>query len=118
MHWLKEPEDHDYEAAAEFLSLLMHLAYARNLARSLRKARRRYAYKAKDILRASHEALLPVDNAHVAADLAKIKAEEKLSPVLLVVLEGRMIIADGYHRVCASYWTDENAEIPCHVVWP
>jgi hypothetical protein len=25
-------------------------------------------------------------------------------------------IADGYHRVCASYLTDENTPIPCHLV--
>jgi hypothetical protein len=24
-------------------------------------------------------------------------------------------IADGYHRVCASYLTDENTDIPCHL---
>jgi len=23
--------------------------------------------------------------------------------------------ADGYHRVCASYWIDENTDIPCIV---
>jgi hypothetical protein len=25
-------------------------------------------------------------------------------------------IADGYHRVCASYHTDENTAIPCRIV--
>jgi len=25
-------------------------------------------------------------------------------------------IADGYHRVCASYHTDENTDIPCRIV--
>jgi hypothetical protein len=25
-------------------------------------------------------------------------------------------IADGYHRVCASYLTDENTPIPCRLV--
>lgn len=24
-----------------------------------------------------------------------------------------LIAADGYHRVCASYWIDENTDIPC-----
>jgi hypothetical protein len=24
-------------------------------------------------------------------------------------------IADGYHRVCASYLTDENTDIPCRL---
>jgi len=27
-----------------------------------------------------------------------------------------MQIADGYHRVCASYYTDENTDIPVRIV--
>jgi hypothetical protein len=23
---------------------------------------------------------------------------------------------DGYHRVCARYWADENTDIPCVLV--
>ncbi|MDT5170284.1 MAG: hypothetical protein QOD02_3619, partial [Mycobacterium sp.] len=26
-----------------------------------------------------------------------------------------MQIADGYHRVCASYYTDENTDIPVRI---
>lgn len=26
------------------------------------------------------------------------------------------IIADGYHRVCASYHTDENTDVPVRIV--
>ena len=77
-------------------------------------------HQAKDLLRASGLALLPVDNVHVAADLAKINRGEHLSPVLLVRGDFRrgvpLTIADGYHRVCASYHVNENADIPCHLV--
>ncbi len=27
-----------------------------------------------------------------------------------------LTIADGYHRVCASYHLDEDADIPCRIV--
>jgi len=27
-----------------------------------------------------------------------------------------LLIADGYHRACASYWADEDTEIPCRLV--
>lgn len=27
-----------------------------------------------------------------------------------------LIVADGYHRICASYWIDENPGIPCVLV--
>jgi len=76
-------------------------------------------FKAKDILRASALALLPIDNPHVALDLSKIRAGKALSPILLVrgeLTAGIVLqIADGYHRVCASYHTDENTDIPCRL---
>jgi hypothetical protein len=27
-----------------------------------------------------------------------------------------MIVADGYHRICASYYLDEDIEISCRLV--
>jgi hypothetical protein len=29
---------------------------------------------------------------------------------------GRVVIADGYHRLCAVYKSDEDALIPCKIV--
>jgi hypothetical protein len=76
--------------------------------------------KAKDILRAAGLKLLPETNSHVRSDLAKISDGKKLSPILLVrgsAVGGYALqVADGYHRVCASYLTDENTDIPCHLV--
>ena len=44
-----------------------------------------------------------------------MKAGSKLSPVLLV--QGVPLwVADGYHRICASYHLDEKTEVPCRVV--
>lgn len=75
--------------------------------------------KAKDLLRASRLALLPTDNPHVRSDLEKIKKGKPLSPILAVranLTTGVALqIADGYHRVCASYHTDENTDIPVKV---
>jgi hypothetical protein len=66
--------------------------------------------------------VLPVDNVHVAKDLKKVRKGRPLSPVLLVrgALERGMplTIADGYHRVCASYHLAEDADIPCRLVEP
>jgi hypothetical protein len=76
--------------------------------------------KAKDILRAAQLALLPENNPRVRTDLQKISDGKKLSPILLVRGDFRaaapLQIADGYHRVCASYLTDENTPIPCRLV--
>jgi hypothetical protein len=87
---------------------------ATRLVEALTAADQLSKYKAKDVLRASQLPLLPTDNKHVASDLAKVKDGRKLSPVLLIRGEP-LLVADGYHRVCASYHLDENADIPCRV---
>jgi hypothetical protein len=73
--------------------------------------------QAKDLLRASRLALLPETDLDVAKELKKVKKGVLLSPVLLLqgdaVSGVPMTIADGYHRICASYYLDENGDIPC-----
>jgi hypothetical protein len=117
--WLEKPEAHDFPAAADYLALLAEPATANQLAEKL-KAGIVSTKKAKDILRAAQLRLLPADNPHVAADLSKIKKGQPLSPILLVrgdFTKGVPLqIADGYHRVCASYHTDENTDIPVVIV--
>jgi hypothetical protein len=119
--WLPRPEKHDFQAAEDYLSLLMPPERAATLRRRLAAARDDITHrKAKDILRASQLALLGEDNKHVASDLRKAASGAALSPILL--LRGGaahpLIVADGYHRVCASYWVDENTDIPCVLVDP
>jgi hypothetical protein len=115
--WLDKPEDHDYQAANDYLTMVAEAGPVDNTVAALQNVKPVYR-KAKDILRAARLDLLPADNAHVASDLHKIHDDEKLSPILLVRGDaGRALeIADGYHRVCASYLTDENTDIPCHLV--
>jgi len=117
--WLDAPEDHDFDAAADYLSLVAEADVVAPTVEAL-KAASPEQRKAKDILRAARLALLPATNVRVKSDLAKIDADKKLSPILLVrgkALDGVALeIADGYHRVCASYLTDENTPIPCRLV--
>jgi hypothetical protein len=114
--WLDTPEDHDFDAAADYLSMLGETGVVGKTVAALR-AVEPVLREAKDILRAASLPLLPQDNVHVQGDLHKITAGKKLSPILLVrgnALEAvRLEIADGYHRVCASYLTDEDTPIPC-----
>jgi hypothetical protein len=116
--WKNEPEDHDYPAAAAYLSLIAQAEVVDQVVADLRAAEIVHQ-KAKDILRASGLALLGSDNAHVASDLKKVRKGDALSPVLLVqgdLASARPLqIADGYHRVCASYHLDENTDIPCRI---
>jgi hypothetical protein len=117
--WLEKPEAHDFPAAAAYLALLADSQTVTKLTMRLKTGTLVHK-KAKDILRAAQLRLLPVDNPHVAVDLSKINKGDPLSPILLVrgdIVTGVPLqIADGYHRVCASYHTDENTDIPVVLV--
>jgi hypothetical protein len=101
-HWKDEPESEDFPAAANYLSLLVGRTLGDKLAKALRKKKVLEHYAAKDLLRASGLRLLAKDDSEVAEDLEKVKSGEQLSPVLLVQGEP-LWVADGYHRICASY---------------
>jgi hypothetical protein len=114
MVWLDDPEEHDYPAAQDYLELHFDPATARKLASNLKKAKTQ-TKKAKDILRASGLALLPPSNGHVAHNVDKVKAGKALSPILLVRDYPRLIVADGYHRLCAVYYLSEDLTVPCRI---
>jgi hypothetical protein len=115
--WQAKPEEHDYPAAESYLTLIFPVPQARSLARAL-KAAPVGQFKAKDIFRASRLPLLGNNNSHVERDREKIRAGRELSPILLVrdTNNGQVLIADGYHRLCAVYSFDEDAVIPGKIV--
>jgi hypothetical protein len=114
--WLSTPELHDYPAALSYLSLLYEEKTARVQVTRLKRAVITQ-FEAKDIFRASGLSLLGVSNSHVEKDRGKIEAGNGIAPLLLIrdPLRGRVIIADGYHRLCAVYSFDEDAVIPCKI---
>ena len=116
IRWLDEPEPHNYPAALSYLSLIFPPDKAQALVGKLQKVAVA-EFKAKDVFRASGLSLLGVSNSHVARDQKKIKQGEKLSPVLLVrdPAHGKVVVADGYHRMCAIYTFDEDASIRCKI---
>jgi hypothetical protein len=113
--WADEVAPGDLDAAERFLSLL----YPESRARTLREALARAPvvhYAAKDIMRASGMPLRQKDP-DVIKHQRRIRKGKPLSPVLLVRQElGRMVIADGYHRLCAALLTSEQGEVPCRIV--
>ena len=115
--WLDKPEAHDYPAASSYLCLLLHPSQVEKLVSRL-QAEEVSHFKAKDIFRSAQLPLLDEHNFHVAKDLSKIEQEKALSPLLLVrdLAQHKVIIADGYHRLCAVYLHDEDALIPCQIV--
>lgn len=117
--WKGKPDSKDYEAAQHYLSLICPASHTKRLVRSLSSAET-VEYAAKDLLRASGLPLLSRDESRVADDLQRVKKGKPLSPVLLI--EGDMskavplIIADGYHRVCAVFYYDEDAPVACRLI--
>lgn len=109
-----EPDEHDFPAAQDYLELHFEPSVAKKVSSNLKKAKTQ-PKKAKDILRASGLTLLPASNKHVAHNVDKVRNGEKLSPILLVRDYPRLIVADGYHRLCAVYYVSEDLEVPCRI---
>lgn len=116
--WKTRPAAKDFEAAQRYLWLLYPAAQTQRLLHGLRSARN-VEHTAKDLLRASGLPLLPRDESHVKEDLKRLGKGKPLSPVLLV--RGDMsratplVIADGYHRICAVCHYDEDMPIACRL---
>ena len=115
--WLIDAEEHNYPAAESYLKLIYTPIVVRDKISELRKACVSQ-FKAKDIFRASGLSLLGVSNSHVERDIKKIKKGHSISPILLVrdAPNGKVIIADGYHRLCAIYTFEEDAQIACKII--
>jgi hypothetical protein len=117
IRWLDKPKAANYPAALSYLCLIFEPAAAKRFVAKLERAPVS-EFKSKDIFRASGLSLVGVSNYFVEKDRKKILEGEALSPILLVRdrLRGRVIVADGYHRLCSVYSIDEEAPIPCKIV--
>ena len=93
--WLADAEDHDYPAAASYLSMLYEEPVRGKVCRCWVSAIRICSTTARRFSRAN-----------------------RCRPLLLMRAPGnqKVIIADGYHRMCAVYSFDEDALIPCKIV--
>jgi hypothetical protein len=119
LKWAETADDVDYEGATKYLSLLCPDHKAKALAKNLRAAKP-LDHAAKDLLRASRLPLLPRDDPHVTEDLKRVAKAKALPPVLLVRGDAGgglpLIVADGYHRICAVYYFDEESPVRCQIV--
>jgi hypothetical protein len=115
--WMLEAEEKNYPAAESYLGLLYDDETVKAILSKLKSAPVSW-FKAKDIFRASGLSLLGVSNSHVEKDRNKIEDGKPLSPILLLRDEHnrKVVIADGYHRMCAVYSYNEDELIPCKIV--
>jgi hypothetical protein len=75
---------------------------------------------AKDILRASGLDAVPPSDPRVAKKVKRIGAGRKLAPALLIrgrlQENGPLVVADGFHRICAAKASKSGATVACKLV--
>ena len=115
--WLPEPAAADYDAAQSFLQLLYRSKKARRWAKAL-KRQEMSEYAARDIFRASGTPMSEVQAFDWSKQQKEIAQGKPLSPILLVRQDngGHLIIADGFHRMCALFAHDQEIKVPCKIV--
>ena len=115
--WIDAPEDCDYLAACSYLRLTHRITEVKEIIANLRRAEMD-EFKVKDIFRASELPMLDKENAHVKKEADKIEEGKGIAPILLYrdTGMGRLVVLDGYHRLCAVYLLDTDALIPCKIV--
>jgi len=112
--WFDAPQKHDYPAAQSYLSLTMKPDLVKKIVAALKKAQMT-TFKSKDIFRApcylyseiqqfSRRESPPLKSLQAKRFHRFFSTERKPT--------GRLIIADGYHRLCAVYGFDEDAVDP------
>ena len=116
--WMADVAEHNYPSADSYLSLIFDPLTASGLITNLGlKHNPIVKFKARDIFRASGLPLLGISQHQIERNLKKIKRGESLSPILLIrdTEQRKVIVADGYHRLCAVYHHNDNLEIPCKI---
>ena len=117
--WSSAPSSKDLKAASDYLSLLVTEDQLGSLISRFRRSPT-IMHEAKDLLRASQTTLLDDDDPHVAENLKRIKKGKKISPVLLIRGNAAagitLTVADGHHRICASWYWNENEPVACRIV--
>lgn len=101
--WLSDVEDHDYDAALEFLRIRLGKKRAKDLVQRLREADL-VQMRANDVLRACKLDALDIRDPGTHHNMVRTILRTPLSPVLVVSLaDETCTIADGYHRVSWAY---------------
>ena len=112
--WRQTVAEHDYAAAAAYLSLKLGDDAVEKTVGRLRDAKLT-SRRANDILRAAGLSPAPLDDPGVMKDLIKAVEGEELSPVLVLSGKRGSDIADGFHRVSLAYRLDPYAVVPLKI---
>jgi hypothetical protein len=109
--WKADVDPHDFDAALNYLTLLLDRKRAKALVRKLRAAPVTFR-RANDLLRASNRVPLTLADPGVRRDHVKVLDGAKLSPILVVSFDFGCDFADGFHRASLSYNFDPFGSVP------
>ena len=114
LEWRSGPSEDDLVAAESLLGLVMTRRRATGAALRFRSARPA-RHKAGDILRIAGLPLPVAGDPALKEYREAIRQGTPLAPLLLVrdPASLRLLVAAGYHRLCAVYLFSANAEISC-----
>lgn len=116
--WNDKPDPDDYSHARDFLALMMPDAFA-DKAVALLRAAPIVQLRANDILRASPAGYPTDSDPDVDKHVDQIKDGQPFAPVLLIQgtadTAPNLAIADGWHRVAATYLQDPTAMVPAKI---
>ena len=108
--WRDELKDAHIDDAVEYVSLFFQQDQLEGIAKKLKRHEKDLSsFKAKDLFRASGDIPLPETDIEVAGHLKKIREGTPLNPVILITLNDKLYIADGFHRICACYIVSSDA---------
>lgn len=116
LKWKEEVDEHDYDAAFSYLTVLLDRKQAKKIVVSLREADIEYR-RANDILRGCSRVPLGLEDTGVRKNFDKTLAGEKTSPILLVSFKFGADIADGYHRVSWAYQVSPYLAVPLKIAY-
>lgn len=114
IQWLADASESDYAAAAHFLALIDKPKEVDKALAEMRAAAT-VEYKATDLLRAAQLEIPAADDRPTREQIKKIKKGQAVEPVLLVRAAAlkKVIVADGFHRICAAYRIDPDVVVHC-----
>jgi hypothetical protein len=114
IQWLDDAPESDYQAAAHYLALVEG---PKNIGQAIAemKAAGIVEYKATDLLRAAQLMVPKADDRPTRDQIKCIEKGEAVSPVLLLRVAAlrKVIVADGFHRICAAYRLDPDVVLHC-----
>lgn len=117
-NWQSDPDPQDFPAARSFLGLVMPDAYADKAVEMLRAAPPSRA-RAKDLVRGSSGEMAPEKFPGVQKEMENLADGSPVAPLLVVQGQPNnmpdLLIADGWHRAHAAYYTDPDMWVPIRI---